>query len=316
MLLRLHLSPLPPKPHQSPNPNPNPNPNPSSYSSVSLPLQRLPPPLSSSSCATAAAAAADAGILFREKLLYLEHELGVDPSRALALNPSLRSAPISSLRSAASLLLAFGLLPSDASRVFSQHPHLLTSDPSLSLLPSLRFLLGPVAIPFPHLRSAVLRCPRLLASSVPLQLHPTLLFLRRVGFVGPRRITAHTALLLVSSVERTLIPKLDFLRSLGLSDRDTNKLVLRSPSILTFSVDRNLRPKAEFLTQQMGRDAVELKAFPQYFSFSLEGRIKPRHRMLKESGLAMPLSEMLKVSDGEFRVRLVDMRLRKFDECL
>ncbi|OAY63945.1 hypothetical protein ACMD2_15255, partial [Ananas comosus] len=255
-----------------------------SYSSVSLPLQRLPPPLSSSSCATAAAAAADAGILFREKLLYLEHELGVDPSRALALNPSLRSAPISSLRSAASLLLAFGLLPSDASRVFSQHPHLLTSDPSLSLLPSLASSSGPGRHPFPTSAPPCSAAPASSPPASPYSSTPPSSSSAASASSGPRRITAHTALLLVSSVERTLIP--------------------------------SSTSSGEFLTQQMGRDAVELKAFPQYFSFSLEGRIKPRHRMLKESGLAMPLSEMLKVSDGEFRVRLVDMRLRKFDECL
>lgn len=89
-------------------------------------------------------------------------------------------------------------------------------------------------------------------------------------------------------------------------------MVRRSPGLLTFSIENNFRPKVEFL-EEMGRGVAELKEFPQYFSFSLEGKIKPRHRMLVESGLSMPLSEMLKVSDGEFRARLVEMRLRTVD---
>ena len=64
------------------------------------------------------------------------------------------------------------------------------------------------------------------------------------------------------------------------------------------------------MLEEMGRDVRELKDFPQYFSFSLEGKIKPRHHALVESGLEMGLANMLKVSDGEFRVRLLEMRLK------
>lgn len=93
-------------------------------------------------------------------------------------------------------------------------------------------------------------------------------------------------------------------------------MVLRSPGLLTFSIENNFRPKVEFLVTEMGRELSELKEFPQYFSFSLEGKIKPRHQMLVENGFSMPLSEMLKVSDGEFRQRLVEMQLRPVGEKL
>ena len=54
----------------------------------------------------------------------------------------------------------------------------------------------------------------------------------------------------------------------------------------------------------------EVKRFPQYFSFSLERKIKPRHRLLKEHGSLMLLSEMLKVSDGQFNNLLLELRLK------
>ena len=58
----------------------------------------------------------------------------------------------------------------------------------------------------------------------------------------------------------------------------------------------------------------EVKRFPYYFSFSLERKIKPiRHRLLKEHGILMPLSEMLQVSDGQFNNWRLELRLMSLD---
>ncbi|KAK8971508.1 hypothetical protein KSP40_PGU002651 [Platanthera guangdongensis] len=271
-------------------------------------LRALPP-----SAAIAAVPGSDAGLRFREKLLFLERDIGVDSSRALSLNPDLRSAPLSSLQSVSSLLASFGLIPSDSARILSLHPSLLTADPAVSILPVFHFLLGPASIPLPELRLSINRCPRLLLSSVPNRLLPSLNFLRRLGFVGHHRITPRTTVLLVSNVEETLIPKLDFLQSLGFSYRETVKMVLRSPGLLSYSIEKNFRPKLEFLLGEMGREMEELMDFPQYFSYSLEGKIKPRHLVLVERGFgssSISLGKMLKASDGEFRERLLEMRLR------
>lgn len=128
--------------------------------------------------------------------------------------------------------------------------------------------------------------------------------------MGRNSITCHTALLLVSSVEGTLLPKIEYLQSLGLSYEEVVTMVLRSPGLLTLSIQNNLVPKVEYFLGEMKGDVFELKRFPQYFSFSLEAKIKPRHRLLVEHGLWLPLSAMLKVSDGEFNARLLEMRLR------
>ncbi|PKA50707.1 hypothetical protein AXF42_Ash017586 [Apostasia shenzhenica] len=292
-----------PKFLQSLNPNPSSSPHRSLFAAVGF----------------ASTSSGDAGLRFREKLLFLERDLGVDSSRVLSLNPDLRSAPLSSLRSVSSLLASFGLLPSDSARLLSLHPCLLTADPETSILPVFRFLLQQVGIPFADLRLSASRCPRLLLSSVPDLLLPSFTYLRRLGFVGAHRITARTTVLLISDAEQTFIPKLDFLQSLGFSYRETVKMILRSPSLLTYSIDKNFRPKVEFLIAEMGREILEMKEFPQYFAFSLEGRIKPRHKMLVERGFdasSLSLKEMLRVSDGEFQERLLDMRLRSIDPRL
>ena len=106
------------------------------------------------------------------------------------------------------------------------------------------------------------------------------------------------------------MPKLDYLMSLGLRYEEVVNMVLRSPGLLTFSIENNYRPKVVYFLNEMNGDIRELKRFPQYFSFSLEGKIKPRHCLLAEHGFWLPLKEMLKVSDGEFNARLIEMRLR------
>ncbi|KAL6566462.1 hypothetical protein OROGR_002077 [Orobanche gracilis] len=107
------------------------------------------------------------------------------------------------------------------------------------------------------------------------------------------------------------MPKIEYLVGLGFESDDARNVLLRSPGLLTFSVANNYRPKMEYF---LNGDLEEIKRFPQYFSFSLERKIKPRHRLLVEHGLLMSLSEMLKVSDGEFNVQLIEKRLRILDK--
>ncbi|KAL0447039.1 UNVERIFIED_CONTAM: Transcription termination factor MTEF1, chloroplastic [Sesamum latifolium] len=110
-------------------------------------------------------------------------------------------------------------------------------------------------------------------------------------------------------VESTLMPKIEYLVGLGIEYEEVRNMVLRSPGLLTFSVENNYKPKAEYFLKEMNGDLEEIKRFPQYFSFSLERKIKPRHQLLMEHGVSMSLSAMLKVSDGEFNVRLLEKRL-------
>lgn len=140
----------------------------------------------------------------------------------------------------------------------------------------------------------------MLNSSVRDQLKPALFYLQRLGFKDFEALAYHDSVLLVSSVENTLIPKLKYLESLGLSRDETVGMVLRCPSLLTFSIENNYKPKYEYFVEVMEKKMEELKEFPQYFSFSLEKRIKPRHARLLQSGVEVPLPLMLKSTDDEF----------------
>ncbi|KAF5182334.1 Transcription termination factor mtef1 protein [Thalictrum thalictroides] len=257
----------------------------------------------------------DSGLLFRQKLLYLEN-LNINSTKALDLNPNIRSSSLESIQLIEECLYSMGIQQSDIGRILDMYPKILTCDVENDLYPVFYFLLNNVHIPFYDIRKTIIKCPRLLVCSVDDQLKPALCFLQGLGFVGGNKITSQTALLLVSNVEGTLIPKIDYLQSLGFLYKEAVTMVLRSPRFLTFSLKNNLQPKVKYFLEEMKGDLVELKRFPQYFSYSLERKIKPRHLLLVDHGFSLPLSEMLKVSDGQFESRFVQMRLQSADKKL
>ncbi|CAL5355059.1 unnamed protein product [Camellia sinensis] len=263
---------------QNPSQNPQlPHSSPNSLRTHSRPHHRTDPPQPTS----------DSGLRFREKLLYLQ-TLKVNPSKALHKNPNFRSAPLDSLKSVEKCLSSMGIDRSASGRIFDMYSQFLTCDPYSDLYPVFDFLLNHVNIPFPDIRKSIIRCPTLnLQCRSPIETRIT--FPRKFG---------------VSS-KTCLCPQ-----DLGFSYEE----VLRSPGLLTFSISNNFGPKVEYFLKEMNGDLAELKRFPQYFSFSLEGKIKPRHELLVENGLSLSLPQMLKVSDGEFNARLIEMRLRLVDQ--
>ncbi|KAL8248526.1 hypothetical protein R6Q59_005394 [Mikania micrantha] len=306
MIIRfIHLPPQPSTPqaiqhtintHLKTLQKPSINPKNGVFTTADPPL--LPPPATS-----------DSGILFRQKILYLK-ALKVNPTKALQKNPNFRSTSLKSLKSVENCLSSMGIDRSEFGRIFDMYPQLLTCDPHTDLYPVFDFLLTDVGLQFFDIRKSIIRCPRLLICSVEDQLKPTLWFLRKLGFVGANKITPQTTMLLVSNVTGTLMPKLSYLMGLGLEYDEVVNMVLRSPGLLTFSIENNFKPKVEYFLNEMKGDLGDLKRFPQYFSYSLEAKIKPRHQLMVDQGVHVPLWEMLKVSDGEFTARLIEARLK------
>lgn len=90
--------------------------------------------------------------------------------------------------------------------------------------------------------------------------------------------------------------KVEFLEGWGVG-RDVCR---RFPAIFGYSEANNLRPKIQYLVYGMERGVEEVSEFPQYFGFSLEKRIMPRHLHLKERNLRIALNRMLLWSEARF----------------
>ncbi|KAJ7978397.1 Transcription termination factor family protein [Quillaja saponaria] len=114
--------------------------------------------------------------------------------------------------------------------------------------------------------------------------------------MAPTNLNAH---LLNMRVEK-LRGKIRFLHSIGFSHEEAATACARLPAIFGYGIETNLQPKFEYLVKDMNRNVKELKDFPQYFGFSLEKRIMPRHLHLKQRKVDIPLNRMLMWGDQKF----------------
>ncbi|KAL8505183.1 hypothetical protein ACS0TY_016411 [Phlomoides rotata] len=266
------------------------------------PIIPLPPPLKSpvNDIPPVISPATSDNSKIHETLLYLD-SLGVDSFYCLNSHPTLISAPVSQIKSTVDFLLSLGVTTQDLRRIFPMCPELLTSSTSKTVIPATTFLLREARVEAADLRHVIHRRPRLLICSVERQLRPTLYFLQ--GTIGIDN-AGKWASLLSCSVESKFIPRIDYLQKLGFSYRDTIVMFRRFPSLFCYSIKDNFEPKFDYFVVEMGRELKELVAFPQYFSFSLEKRIKPRHRMCVEKGLCLALPTLLKSPEVRFREKL------------
>ncbi|KVI03366.1 uncharacterized protein LOC112513541 [Cynara cardunculus var. scolymus] len=266
---------------------------PPSSSLISLPVPPKPPSTPPPISAT--------NTHLQEKLLYLD-SFGIDLIPLLTTHPPLISTSLSHIKSTISFLSStIPLAPPALHRLISLCPEVLTL-PLPSIISTITFLLREANVRTHHLRRVIHRRPRLLASDVKTRLRPTLYFLQ--GTIGISEINKH-AHLLSSSVEDKLLPRIQYFNEkIGISYDDTILIFRRFPSLFCYSIKDNLEPKFNYFVVEMGRDLKELVEFPQYFSFSLENRIKPRHRRCVEKSVCLPLPGMLRLSEKRFLERL------------
>ncbi|KAI3675229.1 hypothetical protein L1987_84815 [Smallanthus sonchifolius] len=171
-----------------------------------------------------------------------------------------------------------------------------------------------------YLKSLGIIQPKLTTETVS-QILTTIQFLKSKGFSEPDfpRI-AFLSPNLFTSDPKTLEPVFKFLTvELSASPEESRGLILKRPHILEsdpeFAVCK-LEEKMRFLEEVgfceaeswrvCGRFPAiigdEVKRFPQYFGFSLEKRIRPRHLHLKQRDVDMevPLNRMLLWDDDRF----------------
>ncbi|PSS01610.1 Transcription termination factor like [Actinidia chinensis var. chinensis] len=237
---------------------------------------------------------------FQEKLLYLD-SLGIDFFSLLAAHPPVVSASSADVRAVIEFLRSSaGLSSADIRRIAAMCPEVLAAKIS-DLAPVLTFLLREAGVSADALRRVLHRRPRLLVcGGVDTRLRPTLYFLQSIGIT---EINRHTSLL-SCSVEQKFIPRIEYFKKIGFSYRDAISMFRRFPPLFCYSIKENFEPKFDYFMVEMGRELKELKEFPQYFSFSLENRIKPRHRQCFEKGVFLSLQVMLKTGEARFLDRL------------
>ncbi|KAJ0040289.1 hypothetical protein Pint_27229 [Pistacia integerrima] len=138
------------------------------------------------------------------------------------------------------------------------------------------------------------RCPNIIGYSIEDKLRPTAEYFQSLG-VDIAVLLQQCPQSLSLSIEANLKPVTEFFIERGFRMEEIGIMISRYGVLYTLSLKENLIPKWEFFLT-MDYDKSELVKFPQYFSYSLEERIKPRYAHVKECGLTVLPNKVLSLS--------------------
>ncbi|CAL9101475.1 unnamed protein product [Musa textilis] len=111
--------------------------------------------------------------------------------------------------------------------------------------------------------------------------------MRSQGFdgAGIRKVISWRPNYLCYNVEKSLAPKFQFLRDLGLSESDIVDAIVNNRYILGFDIHRSLVPRLEMWESLLGSRERVLKHFKKktwFFCNSVEKRIHPNLKFLRD----------------------------------
>ncbi|KAK6914292.1 Transcription termination factor, mitochondrial/chloroplastic [Dillenia turbinata] len=108
---------------------------------------------------------------------------------------------------------------------------------------------------------------------------------------------------IVSLNQHVIMKPVEFLLGRAIPAGDVAKMVVKCPQLLALRVEL-MKNSYYFFKTEMGRPLKELVEFPEYFTYSLESRIKPRYQRLQSKGIRCSLAWFLNCSDKRFEERL------------
>ncbi|PKU75352.1 transcription termination factor MTERF4, chloroplastic [Dendrobium catenatum] len=108
---------------------------------------------------------------------------------------------------------------------------------------------------------------------------------------------------IISLAQNVIMKPVDFLRGRAIPDEDVARMIVKCPQLLACSVVL-MKNSYYFFKSEMKRPMKELFEFPEYFTYSLESRIKPRYHKLASKGIRCSLAWLLNCSDRRFEERL------------
>ncbi|KAL3508402.1 hypothetical protein ACH5RR_027803 [Cinchona calisaya] len=187
------------------------------------------------------------------------------------------------LKSHVAFLVSLDIPDSKIGQIITATPSLFSYSVENSLKPTVRYLLEEVGIQKSDLSKVVQLSPQILVQRIDSSWNTRLKFLtKELG--APREnivkmVTKHPQLLHYS-IEDGLLPRINFLRSIGLRNADILKVLTSLTQVLSLSLEENLKPKYMYLINELRNEVHSLTKYPMYLSLSLDQRIRPRHRFL------------------------------------
>ncbi|CAK9264175.1 unnamed protein product [Sphagnum jensenii] len=243
-------------------------------------------------------------------------------------------------------LESFGVERKNIGKILTQFPAILGYSIEENLAPKLKYLES-IGMERGSLGRVITRSPSILGLSVEKNMKPKVAFFEKNGVKGRdlAKLFSMQPSVLGRAIDGSLSTKLKFLTSLGIEPRSiimaraltacaaqslnsleskyqnlvtiglsheaVRKIVTQQPTVLHLS-EEHLVEKINYLIQDVGFSMEEVAKCPPLLSYSLEQRIKPRHRViswLKSNRLLeqkYPFSRVMSISEKIFEEKFVE----------
>ncbi|KAK6136760.1 hypothetical protein DH2020_029473 [Rehmannia glutinosa] len=254
-----------------------------------------------------------------QKVAYLK-EFGLnneDVGRLLAFKPQLMACSIEDRwKPLVKYFYYLGISKDGMRRILTMKPMVFCIDLEQTIVPKVQFLRD-IGVEEDAIGNMLARFPSLMTYSLYKKIRPVVIFLLTKAGVSQRDIGKVVALgpeLLGCSIANKLDHNVKYFLSLGISLPVLGGMISDFPMLLRYNIDV-LRPKYRYLRRMMIRPLEDLIEFPRFFSYSLEERIIPRHKIMVENRINFKLRYMLSSTDEEFEMRIKDAveRRRRFE---
>lgn len=254
-----------------------------------------------------------------EKVNYLK-EFGLsdeDVGRLLAFKPQLMGCSIEERwKPLVKYFYYLGICRDGMRRILTIKPMVFCVDLETTIVAKVRFLQD-IGIRDDAIGNMLVKFPPLLTYSLYKKIRPVVIFLMTKAGVSQRDIGKVIALgpeLLGCSIVNKLEVSVKYFLSLGIRLQQLGEMIADFPLLLRYNIDL-LRPKYRYLRRTMVRPLQDVIEFPRFFSYSLDGRIIPRHKVMVEKRVNFKLRYMLASSDESFdeKVEAAVERRRRFE---
>ncbi|PON45895.1 Mitochodrial transcription termination factor [Parasponia andersonii] len=201
-------------------------------------------------------------------------------------------------------LVSLGLPKKILARMLEKRAYILGYDPEETVKPNVECLKS-FGIRREALASVIAQYPQIIGLPLKAKLSSQQYFFNLKLKIDPEGFAQVMEKMpqIVSLNQNVIIKPVEFLLGRGIPSPDVAKMVVKCPQLLALRADR-MKNSYYFFKTEMGRPLQELVEFPEYFTYSLESRIKPRFHRLQSQGIRTSLNWFLNCSDQRFEERL------------
>lgn len=200
-------------------------------------------------------------------------------------------------------LLSLGLPKTILARMLEKRAYILGYDLEETVKPNAECLLS-FGIRREALASVIAQYPQILGLPLKAKLSSQQYFFNLKLKIDPQGFAQVIEKMpqIVSLHQHVIMKPVEFLLARALPSEDVAKMVVKCPQLVASRVEL-MKNSYYFFKSEMGRPLKELVEFPEYFTYSLESRIKPRYQRLKSKGIRCSLNWLLNCSDQRFEER-------------